>query len=389
MQKSFFWYQLNGMVKNIEDLDADSFLIYNTFDLQTGREAYDMMLKTQFGYAADKAIPTDLVKVDRAEIKTARFIEEKAPDSVEGKIQFKFQEFGIALQYDSKQEGHTFDRYFFTPSRGVTMASVKRYIEDVSLAIQMENVRIVAPVPGTGFVGVEVPRTERKFEKWDGQDIMPIGTDIDGKKMFWDVTDSSTPHLLIAGSTGSGKSEFMKVLIKSRPKKTDLFLIDPKIVELAQFKKEAYMYETKPEKAFDVLQFLIAEMETRYKVMGDKGITNIAETGENRILCFIEEYANLRLSQYGNAIEDALEVLTNMGRAAGIHMIIATQRPDTKIVSGRIKNNIGTRACFTVASSIDSTVIIEKPGAEKLSGKGDMLFLYPGKEVVRLQSFYL
>lgn len=170
MQKSFFWYQFLGMMKAIEDADADTYMLYNTFDMLTGREAFDMMLNTQFGYTMDKNEKTDLVKVDRSEIKEARYIESKGAETIEGQIQQKFLEFGVALQFNPdevKQEGYAFDRYLFTPSRGVAMATVKKYTEDVAQATEMQNIRILAPVPGTKFVGVEVPRADRKFVQWN------------------------------------------------------------------------------------------------------------------------------------------------------------------------------------------------------------------------------
>lgn len=395
LQKSFFWYQLLWFVRAIEDMDQDTYCLYNTFDLMTGREAFDMMLKTQFGYAQNNDVASDLVKVDRAELKNPTFIEAKTPDSIEGKIKYKFSEFGIALEYKEKQEGNAFDRYLYVPSRGVKMADVKKYAEDVAQATEIGNIRIVAPVPGTKYVGVELPRTERIFLGMEElakkeNKIMPIGCDIDGNMYNYDITDSNTPHLLIAGRTWSGKSEFLKVLIETRPKNTDLVIIDPKRVELTKYKRESLLYGVESFDALEILKQLILEMEERYKQLEFKGINNIADMpGMRRIMCVIEEFGSLRLSEFGNEIEAQIEKLTNMGRAAGIHIILATQRPDVKVISGRIKNNIGTRACFAVASSIDSKVILEIPGAEKLGGKGDMLYLYPGNDPVRLQAFYL
>lgn len=390
LQKSFFWYQLLGFVKSIEDMDADTYTLYNTFDSTTGREAFEMMLNTQFGYKQNNDIATDLVKVNRAELKQPTFIEAKTPDSIEGKIKYKFSEFGIALEYSEKQEGFAFDRYLFTPSRGVKMSEVKKYAEDVAQATEIGNIRIVAPVPGTKFVGVELPRTERKFLRASHDMTMPIGMDIFGTTFSYNLADPNTPHLLVAGRTWSGKSEFLKVLIETRPQNTDLVIIDPKRVELTKYKRETLLYGVESADALEILKQLILEMEHRYERMERADVNNIEQmNGMKRIMCVIEEFGSLRLSFEGNTIEAQIEKLTNMGRAAGIHIILATQRPDVKVISGRIKNNISTRVCFAVASSIDSNVILEVPGAEKLSGKGDMLFLYPGNDLVRLQSFYL
>lgn len=306
-------------------------------------------------------------------------------------MQFKFQEFGIALKFVEKKEGYAYDRYLFKPNRGVEMAKVRKYVDDVSQATEIENVRILAPVPGTAYVGVEIPRTDRKFIKHAGEK-MPIGKDIDGKTYSLDLSDPNTPHLLVAGRTGSGKSQFLKVLIESRPADVELAIIDPKYVELPQYKAdcESGYYGNEPLEAWYMLGMIKDRMNDRYKSMESDRVTDISKTQHRRMLIVIEEYASLRLDpQYGTDIENLVIQITNLGRAAGIHMVLATQRPDVKIISGRIKANIGCRICFATASQIDSKIILDTIGAEKLAGKGDMLYLYPGQEPLRLQSFHL
>lgn len=392
LQKSFFWYQLKGMLKMIEDADVDTYMVYNTFDMLSGREAFQQLISTQFGYAQDPLDKSDLVRTEKGAIKETQFIEQKTPDSMEEKMQFKFQEFGIALQFVEKKEGHAYDRYLFKPNRGVEMAKIRKYVDDVSQATEIENVRILAPVPGTSYVGVEIPRVERKFEQYK-EGTMPIGVDIDGKVYTFDLADPNTPHMIVAGRTGSGKSQFLKVLIESRPARTSLCIIDPKRVELTQYKKLCGRddYGCDPLEAWFMLSNLKDRMDERYRYMEDHGHTDISQgTKYDRVMVIIEEYAALRLDKkYGNEIEDLIIQLTNLGRAAGIHMILATQRPDVKIISGRIKANIGCRVCFATSSQIDSKIILDTIGAEKLAGKGDMLYLYPGQEPVRLQSFYI
>jgi len=139
------------MCKAIENADADTYMIYNTFDMLNGREAFQQLLETQFGYKQEQS-QTDLVKTERGAIKETQFIEQRVPDSIEGKMVFKFQEFGIALQFVERKEGHAYDRYLFKPNRGVKMSDVRKYADDVSQATSIENVRILAPVPGTEYV---------------------------------------------------------------------------------------------------------------------------------------------------------------------------------------------------------------------------------------------
>lgn len=392
LQKSFFWYQLKGMLKMIEDADVDTYMVYNTFDMLSGREAFQQLISTQFGYAQNPLDKSDLVRTEKGAIKETQFIEQKTPDSMEEKMQFKFQEFGIALQFVEKKEGHAYDRYLFKPNRGVEMAKIRKYVDDVSQATEIENVRILAPVPGTSYVGVEIPRVERRFEELTEGQTMPIGVDIDGKVYSLDLADPNTAHMLVAGRTGSGKSQFLKVLIESKPEGVGLCIIDPKRVELTQYKKLCGKddYGCEPIEAWFMLSELKRQMDERYRFMEENGHRDVATTPYSRKMCIIEEYAALRLDkEYGNQIEDLIVQLTNLGRAAGIHMILATQRPDVKIISGRIKANIGCRVCFATASQIDSKIILDTIGAEKLAGKGDMLYLYPGQEPVRLQSFYI
>ena len=276
LQKSFFWYQLLGMCKAIENADADTYMIYNTFDLLSGREAFQQLLETQFGYKQDKH-QTDLVRTERGAIKETQFIEQKVPETTEGKMVFKFQEFGIALQFVERKEGYAYDRYLFKPNRWVKMSDVRKYADDVSQATAIENVRILAPVPGTEYIGVEVPREERKFEKHVNE-IMPIGKDIDGTTYSLDLSDSNTPHMIVAGRTWSGKSEFLKVLIESRPDGTELRIIDPKRVELAKYKSMCGEddYGCTPIEAWYMLSELASTMDYRYSKMEQKWVNDIS-----------------------------------------------------------------------------------------------------------------
>lgn len=394
LQKAFYWYQIMGFFKFIQDADENSYFPYNIYDMLNGRESMAALMRTTFWYEQNKADKSDLIRVDKGEIKETRFLETKAPDSIEERIKFKFQEFAIALEFNNRQEGFAFDRYLFVPSRGVKMSDVRKYADDVSQATEIENIRILAPVPGTKFVGVEIPRENRKFKKYTKAVGTPVGVDMDGSVVPFDITDPNTPHALIAGRTWSGKSEFLKVLIESFGKTHSLVLIDPKYVELSDYKKRAMAYGNTAYESMDILTKMSMEMTKRYQDMEKAWVNNIelltGKVKEKRIVCVIEEYANLRQDKtYGNDIEALIISISALGRAAWIHLIIATQRPDVKIISGVIKANIGARICFATASQIDSKIILDQVGAEKLGGKGDMLYLYPGKDPVRLQSYHL
>lgn len=314
--------------------------------------------------------------MDKKEFKETKFIESKAPETIEEKIKYKFQEFGIALSFAELKEGYAYDRYLFIPSRGVKMSEVKKYAEDVSQATEMENIRIVAPVPGTKFVGVEVPRPKRKFSKYN-KETFPIGRDIDKKLYTLDIANPDTPHVLIAGKSGSGKSQLIRALIESRPKGMQIVCIDPKLVELSRYRNEALMYSALTEEAYMILEQLEVEMKQRYHLMDARGVSDIGDI-RPRIMVVIDEYATLRLDpNFGKSIEKSLVNITNMGRACGVHLILATQRPSVDVITGLIKANIGCRICLSVSSAIDSKVVLDQTGAEKLQGRGDLLYMYP------------
>lgn len=268
--KAHFWYQILGFFKFIENADADSYFPYNIYDQMDGKETFNAMQSTVFGYKMDSAQKSDLVKMEKEEFKNTKFIQSNTPTTIEGKIKYKFQEFGIALEFAEKKDGYAYDRYLFVPSRGVKMSEVKKYAEDVSQATEFENIRIVAPVPGTKYVGIEIPREERKFSKLKKDDIMPIGRDINKKLHSLNFSNPDTPHVLIAGKSGSGKSQLIRALIESRPKDYLLVCIDPKLVELSKYRNESILYASIPEQALMVLENIIFEMNDRYRKMEQK-----------------------------------------------------------------------------------------------------------------------
>ena len=412
LHKAFFWYQLFGFCKFIEDADADSYFPYNIYDQLGGRETMELMQNTIFWYKQDKAVSSDLVKVDRAEFKETRFLETKAPETVEEKIKYKFQEFAIALSFSEKQEWYAFDRYLFIPSRWVKMSDIKRYAEDVAQATEMENVRIIAPVPGTKFVWVEVPRENRGVVNFDWKKSFPIGRDIDKKLHTLDLSNSNTPHLIVAGRSWSGKSVFLKNLLKTQPKNTYFAIIDPKRVEFGWMKEDKknniHLYGSTIFHAVNILTNMRDKMNERYKEMEEKGMTDIEGTKYKRWVIIIEEMAFLMQSKekiddpsgYYNqdgtpkqvkACDYVLSLLTEisaMGRASGFHLILATQRPSVDVIPGIIKANIPARLCFATSSSVDTKVVLDQEfWAEKLAWLWDGLYIDgSGKEPIRIQT---
>lgn len=391
MMKWFFWYILLGMIKYIEDADANTYFPYNVFSMQRGKESFDLLKVTQFWYKQKKGETSDFMRIEKSEIKETQFMATITPETIEEKIRYKLQEFWVALKYNSRIEWYAFDQYLFVPSRWVKMVDVRKYNDDISQATWFANVIVRAPVPGTKFVWVEIPRTERRFIQADEKITkMPIGINLHWENVDFDLEDPNTPHLIVAGKTWSGKSQFLKVLIEKRPSNVDLYLIDPKRVEFAKYKGISKGFTNEPQGAFIMLEKLYALMMKTYKKMEDKEVTNISQLGNVRSLCIIEEYANLRLDKtWWKDIEELVVKISNLWRAAWVHLILATQRPDVTIISGRIKANIWSRVCFSVASQIDSKIVLDTVWAEKLSGMWDMLYLYPGKELVRLQSYYI
>ncbi len=304
-------------------------------------------------------------------------------------------------------------------ARGVRVNTIGNLADDLALALASSQIRVLAPIPDTSLVGIEVPNVRRRDVTLG--DVMPpaghggplllgVGKDVSGKAVVPDLAEM--PHLLIGGTTGSGKSVainsiLMSILMRTTPSEVRLILIDPKRVELTLFNGVPHLYVpvvTEPKEAASALAWAVSEMERRLKVLASAGVRNVSgynqlvqkgELGEETqelpyLVIVIDELADLMMVA-AKEVEDSICRIAQLARAAGIHLIVATQRPEANVVTGLIKANITNRMAFQVASSIDSRVILDGPGAEKLVGRGDMLFSMPSKwsKPKRVQGCYV
>lgn len=352
--------------------------------------------------------------------KTARAIEEK------------LKEFNISAQIVNVLKGPVVDTFELELGAGVKVAGVINRTDDLSLALMGAPIRMVYPMKGKSTIGLEVPRNPREVIYLDEVLKSPLfnnpsyrlpiamGKDAYGDPAVIDL--AATPHLLVAGTTGAGKSVFINTLlvsliIKFSPKKLRLIMLDPKQLELALYSRLPHLIMpvvTNPEIASVALMWAIEEMERRYTLLKDFGVKNIdgfnkkvkiagpeltskinkyypdAETDFELpfIVVVVDEFADLMLSKSGKAIETSISRLAAKARASGIHIVLATQRPSTDIITGVIKANFPTRVSFRVFTNIDSRVILDGMGAEKLLGKGDMLFKQ-GIDILRMHSAYV
>ncbi len=319
---------------------------------------------------------------------------------IEDIVRTKLLEFWLPIQYEKTNQGYAYNQILFSPWRWVEMRRLESKLKELQQATGLEQIIIQAPVPWTSFIGIEYPRADRKYLEYSkykrksrGLKI-PVWNSLDWKTTEIDLTDSNYPHLLVAGTTWSGKSEWLKVAIESLVWKCSLWLIDPKMVEFAEYEDRADKYLVWEKEVNINLRQLFYEMKKRYEIMKHRWVKDIAEYNKKtrnkleRIVIIIDEFWDLKHSAFWQEIEKTVEQITALWRAAWIHMIIATQRPDVKIINGRIRNNITIRVCLKVASDIDSKVILWKPWAEHLLGKWDLIFKDWSKSN-RLQSFYI
>ena len=334
------------------------------------------------------------------------------------KLQKTLYNFGVSAKVENVSVGPAITRYELKPAEGVRVSKIANLADDIALNLAAESIRIEAPIPGKQAVGIEIPNKENevvhlrdiiessKFSDSQSKLAFALGKDVAGEEIVTDI--AKMPHVLIAGSTGSGKSVCINTLItsiiyKAKPSEVKLVLVDPKVVELSVYNGIPHLLipvVTDPKKAAGALAWAVQEMVNRYSLFAAKGVRDIkgynaALDKENeasklpQIVIVIDELADLMMVAK-NDVEDAICRLAQMARAAGMHLVIATQRPSVDVITGLIKANIPSRIAFAVSSQVDSRTILDMAGAEKLLGKGDMLFYPTGmSKPTRIQGAFI
>lgn len=342
------------------------------------------------------------------------------------KLQQTLESFGVNVTITDISCGPSVTRYEMFPEQGTKVSKILSLTDDIKLNLAASDIRIEAPIPGKAAIGIEIPNKHNQtvhfrdliesstFEKFKSRLAFAVGKDIGGKTVVTDL--AKMPHLLIAGATGSGKSVcintlIMSILYKASPEEVKLIMVDPKMVELSIYNGIPHLLipvVTDPKKASGALNWAVAEMTNRYKKFTETGVRNIEgynkkvkelqKSGEidpetikkmPQIVIIIDELADLMMVAPGE-VEDAIVRLSQLARAAGIHLVIATQRPSVNVITGLIKANVPSRIAFSVSSGVDSRTIIDMNGAEKLLGKGDMLFYPAGySKPVRVQGAFI
>lgn len=364
--------------------------------------------------------PIDLLSIpEQAEGKSS----DEELREVAAKLQDTLHSFNVNVTMGAVTCGPTVTRYELLPEQGVRVNKITNLADDLKLSLAAESIRIEAPIPGKAAVGIEVPNATpspvhfrelldgNAFKKAKSPITFAVGKDIAGKLIMTDI--GKMPHLLIAGATGSGKSVcintlIMSILYKADPSDVKLIMIDPKVVELSVYNGIPHLFcpvVTDPKEAAASLNWAVREMMERYERFKELGVRNIAgynqkiqtveksaEAGYEKmpsLVIIVDEFADLMMVA-SKEVEDAVCRLAQLARAAGIHLVLATQRPSVNVITGVIKANIPSRIAFSVSSAIDSRTILDKGGAEKLLGKGDMLFYPAGyTEPVRVQGAFV
>ncbi|MBB4823874.1 S-DNA-T family DNA segregation ATPase FtsK/SpoIIIE [Sporosarcina luteola] len=339
------------------------------------------------------------------------------------KLERTFLSFGVKARVTQVHLGPAVTKYEVLPDTGVKVSRIVSLSDDIALALAARDIRIEAPIPGKSAVGIEVPNNAvavvslrevieaKENNRPDSKLMIALGRDVTGQAMLAEL--NKMPHVLVAGSTGSGKSVcingiIISILLRAKPHEVKMMMIDPKMVELNVYNGIPHLLApvvTDPRKASQALKKVVSEMERRYELFSHTGTRNIEgynehieqwnEENEEKhpkmpyIVVIVDELADLMMVA-SNDVEDSITRLAQMARAAGIHLIIATQRPSVDVITGIIKANIPSRIAFAVSSAVDSRTILDGVGAEKLLGRGDMLFLPAGaSKPVRIQGAFV
>jgi len=325
-------------------------------------------------------------------------------DDLEGSariLEETLEDFGIQAKVTDIERGPIITRYELEPAPGIKVNRIEALDDDIALAMKAQAVRIIAPIPGKARVGIEVPNTQssivvlkevlasKEFQEAKSKLTLSLGKDITGRAVVADLDEM--PHLLIAGTTGSGKtvcvnSLIVSLLYKNSPNDLKFLMIDPKMVELMPFNGMPHLLcpvVTDAKKASQALNWVVSEMEERYQLLAKVGARSIEAYNEKQesipyIVVVVDEFADL-MTVAPDQIENGVQRLAQLARAVGIHLILATQRPSVDVITGVIKANLPARISFKVASKVDSRTVLDMNGADKLLGRGDMLFLQPGE----------
>ena len=333
------------------------------------------------------------------------------------KLQETLAAFGVNVKITDVSCGPTVTRYELQPEQGVKVSKITALTDDIKLNLAAADIRIEAPIPGKAAVGIEVPNKKnlmvyfrdlienKAFDEHQSKLVFAVGKDIGGQTVITDI--AKMPHLLIAGATGSGKSVcintlIMSILYKAKPDEVKLIMVDPKVVELSVYNGIPHLMlpvVTDPKKAAAALNWAVVEMKRRYELFAEMGVREIKgfnkKVGKEspdwmpQIVIIVDELADLMMVS-SKEVEESICRLAQLARAAGIHLVIATQRPSVNVITGLIKANVPSRVAFAVSSQVDSRTILDGAGAEKLLGKGDMLFFPSGyPKPVRVQGAFI
>jgi len=413
--------EIINLVDEVQDVDIKDTAATPTIHPQivVEREAKSVTLgfepKKEMVHKHYKLPPFDLLD---AKIETSIEVDRDAVIEKAKLIEGKLKDFGVTGKVTEIRPGPVITMFEYKPAPGIKINKIASLENDLAMGLSAYSIRIIAPIPGKDVIGIEVPNAKRelvvlreliedpKFTQSKSKMTIALGKDISGLSFYMDLRRA--PHLMIAGTTGSGKSVLLNAVItsmlyKASPYELKFIMIDPKMLELSVYEDIPHLLHpvvTEPKKAAAALRWAVEEMENRYRILSEEGVRDIETHNRNvekldvedkldRLLPYIvivlDELADLMMIA-PSEIKESITRLSQKARAAGIHLIVATQRPSADIVAGLIKANFPARISFLVSSKIDSRIILDTGGAERLLGKGDMLFLEPGtSKLLRIQ----
>ncbi len=400
-------FDLGNLDKNSEAAGKRDEFFKKQKEVKEEKDVKEVLQLDHIKHAMDEAYIFPPISLLQEPIYNDKGTDKKAIHTTAVRLQKTLSSFGVDAKVTNITKGPTVTRYELTPNSGVKVSKIVNLSDDIALNLAAKSIRIEAPIPGRAAVGIEVPNTyneavylrdviaSKEFNSEESKIAFAIGKDTSGEISLGDI--AKMPHVLIAGATGSGKSVCINsmitsILYKSKPSEVKLILVDPKMVELSGYNGIPHLLipvVTDPKKAAGALNWAVQEMVNRYTLFASKGVKDIkgynkviSEESEGvklpQIVIIIDELADLMMVAPGE-VEDAICRLAQMARAAGMHLVIATQRPSVDVITGIIKANIPSRIAFTVSSQIDSRTILDMAGAEKLLGKGDMLYFPVGE----------